>query len=236
MTVQDRYKTYLSDQRRHFDELVTEDWETYLVKEATELWRFEVDLLMRWVRPATILDLGCGCGFHDAEMARRPFVRHIDAIDYSVKSIEKAVSHYADRKINYCAADFSEFQTRTLYDLVVSFQVIEHLESPETFLQTCAERCSAGGHVALFTVNRLRPYNRNLMRRGKSAELEDSMHKQEFSRAELRELGRRCGLAPRRIFTYAVEKLWRSHRLGLWMGYLLPMWGTRLGAVYSKSG
>jgi 2-polyprenyl-3-methyl-5-hydroxy-6-metoxy-1,4-benzoquinol methylase len=153
VSVQDRYRAYVSDQRRHFDELVTEDWETYLQREVTELWRFEVGLLLRWVRPATILDLGCGCGFHDAEMARPSFVQRIDAVDYSVKSIERAERSFAHPKVRYRVADFLGSELTGAYDLVVSFQVIEHLEAPVDFLRLCGRRCRPGGRVALFTVN-----------------------------------------------------------------------------------
>lgn len=234
MSVQDRYTNYLPDQRQHFDELVTEDWGDYSQKEVVGIWRFETDLLFRFVRPTIILDFGCGCGFHDAEMARRPWIHHIDAIDYSSKSIEKARKHFRDPKIDYHIGDFQSFNPSQLYDLVVSFQVIEHLEEPENFIRLCARCCKPGGQVALFTVNRLRPYNRKRMRYGKPPEMEDPMHKQEFSRDELAKMGTGAGLSIQKIFTYAVSSPWHFYRLGLWAGYLFPSQGTRLGAIYRK--
>ena len=235
MAVQDRYKTYLPDQRRYYDELITEDWETYLYRELFSLWRFEVRMLFRWVRPATILNLGCGCGFHDVEMARRPFVKRIDAVDYSSRSIEQADNHYPHPKVHRRVADFYTLEGPDPYDLVVSFQVIEHVEDAERFLDLCRRLCRPEGNVALFTANRLRPHNRIRMRHGRPAELEDPMHKQEFSREELRELGARTGLTPVKVFTYGLSGLWRPYALGLWAGYFFPSRGTRLGALYRKS-
>lgn len=233
MSVQDRYPHYLADQREMFDALVTEDWVHLFAPESVTLWRFDVDLLMRMVRPATILDLGCGAGFHDLEMARRPFVRHIDALDYSPRSIERARERFSHEKIRYAVADFADPAAITdTYDLVVAFQVIEHLEDPEAFLRLCRAHCRAGGRVAIFTPNRSRPYNRRRICMGKPPILEDPMHLREFDKRDLAELGRRSGLRPRRVFGYGVAPPWRWARLGHWAGYYFPWLSERLGALY----
>lgn len=233
MSIQDRFTTYRADQREVFDAMATEDWASFSDPGAVSLWRFEADLLMRMVRPATILDLGCGVGFHDLEMARRPFVRHIEAVDYSARSIARARERFGHEKIRYAVADFADAAAvEGEYDLVVAFQVIEHLEDPEAFLKICRRHCRRGGRVAILTSNRLRPYNRKQIRMGKAAILEDPMHRREFDKGELAELGRRCGLRPVRVFGYAVVPFWRWARLGHWAGYWLPWLSERLGALY----
>ena len=234
MTVQDRFKEYLPDQRDYFDFQVTEDWPAFLSREWDQMRRFEVARLMRCVQPATILDVGCGCGFHDAEMARYPFVRRVDAIDYSPKSIEKAEAHYGHPKVRRTVADLVEFEPETPYDLVVSFQVIEHTEDADDFVRQCLRCCRPGGHVAIFTVNRMRPYNRRRARHGKEPELEDPMHKREFTIAELEEIGERNGLVPLKRIAYAAEGLGIPRFLAVWACCFFPGLATRLGAIYAK--
>ena len=90
MAVHDRYREFVPDQRDFFDALVVEDWAAYFSLEWDETRRFEVHSLFERVQPSTILDIGCGCGFHDREMAQFPFVKKVTGIDYSAKSIEMA--------------------------------------------------------------------------------------------------------------------------------------------------
>ena len=188
---------------------------------------------MRAVRPATILDLGCGAGFHDFELARRPFVERVDAIDYSPRSIERARECFGHPKVRYTAADFAQPDAVTgTYDLVVSFQVIEHLLDAEGFLRLCRAHCRARGRVAVFTVNRLRPYNRHRLSQGKSPVMDDPMHCREFDRTDLVTIGRPAGVSACRVMGYAVAPPWRWPWFALRQGRWMPWLAERLCAVY----
>lgn len=236
MVVQDRYKNYLADQRQFFDEKIVEDWERYRSTEWDAVRRYEVSWLLGRLRPARILDVGCGCGFHDVEMASRPFVSQVHGIDYSARSIEQAELHYGARKVRRWAEDLGEFSPPEPYDLVVSFQVIEHPPDAEEFLEDCSRCCRAGGHVAAFTVNRLRPYNRKRLRYGKEPEMEDPMHFREFTAEELRLLGDSVGLEAPAVIHYQADlpkwPVWWRLRIGR----LFPPTATRLGAIWRKPG
>ena len=234
MTVQNRFKDYLPDQREYFDLQISEDWEDYASEEWDRVRRFEVARLFAFVRPARILDVGCGCGFHDREMGEVDFVERVDAIDYSAKSVEKAEEHYPHAKVRRWVGDLEELETDAGYDLVTSFQVVEHAPSAEVFLRRCGDLCGPGGHVAVFTVNRLRPYNRKRMRQGKAAELEDPMHRVEFVLSELEALGRGCGLEPARSFSYAADAPRIPGWARVWAGYYFPRLATRIAVVFRK--
>ncbi len=200
MPTQDRYPRYLRDQRQFFDELITEDWTTY----ASEAWdygrRHEVARLFRRIRPRTILDLGCGCGFHDREMANYPFVERVLAIDYSPRSVERAALSYSHPKIEYRVAAFESLEEsleeRTRFDLVVSFQVFEHLDNPEAYLEKARALTAPGGFVAIVTPNGRRLDNRVRRWRGKRPVLLDPQHFKEYAPDEVCALGRRHGLRP----------------------------------------
>src|SRR5215211_943037 len=95
----DQATTYREDQRAFFDQLVSESWDAY----QDPLWdrtrRLEIDALFGVVAPRRILDVGCGCGFHDLLMAERPGVEHVDGIDYSPRSVEVAEREYPHPRV-----------------------------------------------------------------------------------------------------------------------------------------
>ena len=163
MPVQERYPHFLTDQKQFFDELITEDCESYKSNEWDYSRKFEIDTLFRKIKPpasVSVLDIGCGCGFQDKLMANYSFVRKVDAIDYSRKSIEVAESVYPHPKVTRTVAAFEAFKAEHRYDLIVSFQVFEHLYNPEEYLRFCVEHCTVHGYVVISTPNRLHLYNR----------------------------------------------------------------------------
>src|SRR5687767_441287 len=98
MRVHERYTHYHEDQRQFFDELITEEWGTYISADWDTVRRHEVARLFAIVQPRRVLDIGCGCGFHDKVMAEYPFVERVDAFDYSAQSIVKAEEVYPHPK------------------------------------------------------------------------------------------------------------------------------------------
>ncbi|QWG25107.1 class I SAM-dependent methyltransferase [Bradyrhizobium sediminis] len=226
MSVQSRYQSYVSDQRQFFDELITEDWDSY----KSELWdqtrRFEIAELFKLIQPRTIIDIGCGVGFHDQEMAKYPFVTLVDAIDPSVASIEKAEQHFPHPKVTRWVGGFDELSSNKKYDLAISFQVFEHLNEPERYLLKMTEIVSPEGYVAIVMPNRTRLSNALRRLRGLEPELLDVMHFREYSVSQTYDIGKKCGLTPFASFGYGlhghkhIDRLSWSTRLKL--GRLLP--------------
>lgn len=227
MPVHQRYSQFQNDQRQFFDELITEDWDTYKSEEWDYTRTFEVKQLFKRVKPARILDIGCGVGFHDAVMADYPFVEHVDAFDYSEQSILRANLEYPHNKINRFVADYSSFKVEQPYDLVVSFQVFEHLTEPEKYLAFSVRACRPGGTVAICTPNRLRLDNRILTFKGQPPGLIDVMHFREYTAQEIFEMGRQFNLKPAGWFGYSlhVGNAWfvkLDYRIRTELGYLFP--------------
>lgn len=227
MPVQQRYPTPLVDQRQFFDELITEDWDSY----ASEAWdfsrRYEIARLFKHIRPSVILDVGCGCGFHDAEMANYGFVSRVDAIDYSSQSIRKADEAYPHPKVSRRVADLADDVPGRIYDLVVSFQVIEHLQDPDVYMRYCLRACRPGGVIAIATPNRERLDNRIRAWRHEPPALIDPQHFHEYTYAELQALGRRFHLRQLDFFGVGLQSLiypsltpkpyTRAARAGTWV-------------------
>lgn len=229
---------YREDQREFFDELVTESWDTY----ESELWdrtrRLEIDQLFATVSPRRVLDVGCGCGFHDVLMADRRGVEVVEGIDYSPRSVEAADREYPHPRVRRRTADiFSE--PAGSFDLAVSFQVIEHLTDQLGFLQACRRQVRPGGWVAVGTPNRLRLDNRLRMAFRREPLLIDPMHYRELSRRELLNLGAAAGLEPVATFGYGFSLIVpRINRqlvppaLGVSIGRRIPALATVMCSIF----
>lgn len=231
MPVHERYSEFESDQRRFFDELIIEDWDAYKSMEWDYTRTFEIQQLFKRVKPPRILDIGCGVGFHDAVMAEYPFVQQVDAFDYSEQSILRANNEYPHRRVNRVVADFSSFKVQQLYDLVVSFQVFEHLKEPKRYLAFSVEACRSGGTIAICTPNRLRWDNRRFVSRKQPPTMLDVMHFREYTAEEIFALGSEFGLKSAGWFghTLYISNSWGSSLSARWnykqrtrIGYLFP--------------
>lgn len=241
MSVQNRYPEFIPNQRQFFDELITEDWHTYHSEEWDLVRRFEVSLLFMHIQPEVVLDVGCGCGFHDPVMAAQAGVERVDAIDYSPKSVERAEESYPHPLVHRWAADFLTDSLPGQYDLVVSFQVIEHLDQPAEYFRRCTELLRPGGHAVVFTPNWLRLDNRLRLRRGLTPRLCDPQHFKEYDARELCELARPSGLETVCVKSYglsSVDWAW-VQRLNvtkrLWLGRVFAPTAQSLCGIFKKS-
>jgi 2-polyprenyl-3-methyl-5-hydroxy-6-metoxy-1,4-benzoquinol methylase len=238
MSVQDRFPQPLEDQRAFFDELITEEWDTY----RSDTWditrRYEVARLFRRTQPRSILDIGCGCGFHDADMARYEFVERVDAIDYSEQSIRRANHEYRHPKVHRRVGDLTKAYVGPTYDLVVSFQVIEHLRTPDAYFAFVKSACRPGGAIAIFTPNAARLDNRIRRWRREPPAMLDPQHFREYTAAELRTIGERNGLAVRDSFAYLLQSLIhptltpRPHARSIRWGSFVPPIASALAIVF----
>ena len=95
-----------------------------------------------------VLDLGCGTGYGTAELAGAlPDVYAIDRISPNADARHP--------RARFVRADLNGMPLRDgCFDLIVSFQVIEHLEDPSHYLDTIARTLRPGG-VALITTPNL---------------------------------------------------------------------------------
>jgi SAM-dependent methyltransferase len=235
MSVHERHPNFVSDQRQFFDELVREEWDSYMNQEWDRVRSYEVERLFDLVQPTTILDVGCGCGYHDAQLAAPSFVTRVDAIDYSKASIEKADEVYPHQKVRRWVGDIMTADFPEPYDLVASFHVFEHSDQPEAFLAACARATRPGGHVLICTPNRLRLSNRIRRLKGQPEILCDQMHYKEYVPAEIFTMGKDLGLKPRGWFGVSLTE-WES------VGLRTPdlerrlKWGRRLPFLASSIG
>jgi 2-polyprenyl-3-methyl-5-hydroxy-6-metoxy-1,4-benzoquinol methylase len=102
-----------------------------------------------------ILDLACGVGYGAYMLASRNLAKVV-AVDGSKDSIDYAHANWAHPTITYRAASVGTFfdgDSEATYDVIVSFETIEHLRDADLFLDQAWRRLRPGGVLLVSTPN-----------------------------------------------------------------------------------
>ena len=105
-----------------------------------------VDRLVAELRPATVLEIGCGQGSVGARLAQRA--------DYLAVEPDPASFAVAEARVAACggtvlAVDHTGVPAGRRYDLVCAFEVLEHLADDAAALAEWAALVRPGGHLML---------------------------------------------------------------------------------------
>lgn len=91
-----------------------------------------------------ILDVGCGGGILSESLAR--LGANVTAIDPGEENITVASLHAQKMKLENIVYEVSTIEnfkvsnaSSSLFDAITASEVIEHVENPEYFIQTCSE-------------------------------------------------------------------------------------------------
>jgi len=134
----------------------------------------------RLSRGKRVLDAGCGAGYGSAELARA--ADRVVAVDQAAEAVEFARAHYPLANLWFERGSCAALPHRDAsFDLVVAFEVIEHLENWREFLLEARRVLTPGGQFIVSTPNRLY-YTES---RGESGA--NPFHVHEFSFEEFRE-------------------------------------------------
>jgi ubiquinone biosynthesis O-methyltransferase len=108
----------------------------------------------RLARGKRVLDAGCGAGYGSAELAR--VAERVTGIDIAPEAVEFARAHYERPNLAFQQASCTELPfDGAAFDLVVAFEVIEHLEDWKGFLQEVRRVLSPSGQLIVSTPNKL---------------------------------------------------------------------------------
>lgn len=100
-----------------------------------------------------VLDAGCGAGYGSALLAEE--AASVTGIDVAPEAIVYATEHYAAAGVRYLEGSCSAMPLPdAAFDLVVSFEVIEHLADWQAFLLECRRVLAPDGVLLLSTPNR----------------------------------------------------------------------------------
>ncbi len=132
----------------------------------------------------SVLDLGCGSGYGASMMAAE--AETVRGVDYCKEAVAFAQKAYARENLDFRALDAcrAEDMAQVLrpggYAMIVSFDVIEHMERYFDYLENVRRLLADDGLFLLSTPNRLQTFNWN--------RTWNPYHFQEFSPCQLRKL------------------------------------------------
>ncbi|MGE0464109.1 MAG: methyltransferase domain-containing protein [Vicinamibacterales bacterium] len=112
----------------------------------------------RFVRPGDrVLDAACGLGYGSCVLADGTLAHSVLGLDVDAEAIRYATAHYgaARRQIAFAACDLATLGARPAasFDVIVSFETVEHLRDPERFLDDCRRLLTPGGRFVCSVPN-----------------------------------------------------------------------------------
>lgn len=120
-----------------------------------------------FVRGRRVLDYGCGSGYGIASLAE--LAGEVHGVDVADEAIGYARRHYQRSNLNFELVEVGKPLpfADTTFDVVLSFQVLEHIRDTDRYLSEVRRVLAPGGYLLLVTpdrTNRLlpmqRPWNR----------------------------------------------------------------------------
>ncbi len=122
-----------------------------------------------------VLDAGCGEGFGTQTLA--DVASEVLGVDYSPVAIGECRRLWKKPNLRFEQVNLTEPGTFSeTFDVVINFQVLEHIEDPMPFLGGLRERLGETGTLILTTPNRLRTISEN------------PYHVREYTAPELKDL------------------------------------------------
>lgn len=110
-------------------------------------------------RKLRYLDIGCGGGIFAESAARLPGTKAVTAIDPTPGVLAIAEAHKKQdpalaNKLTYLNTSIEGLKSEEPYDIVSIFEVIEHVNTPATFLDEVDKHIRPGGWLIMSTIAR----------------------------------------------------------------------------------
>jgi SAM-dependent methyltransferase len=133
----------------------------------------------RLARGKRVLDAGCGAGYGSAELAHA--AQTVVGVDVAAEAVDFAREHYRLPNLRFEQASCAALPHRdSIFDLVVAFEVIEHLENWRDFLREARRVLAPNGQFIVSTPNKL------YYTESRGAEGANPFHAHEFEFEEFR--------------------------------------------------
>lgn len=131
-------------------------------------------LAKKYAENRTILDAGCGVGYGSYFLSQ--ISHHVVGIDISLEAITYATSKYHKQNLHFLIADVTNLPFgNESFDVVCSFEVIEHIQDYRKYLHEITRVLMSDGFLILSTPNALCSSGRN------------PFHVKEFTPEEIRQ-------------------------------------------------
>jgi len=135
-----------------------------LVRNEAERWvkgflhpKYEHEHLLRYkyasrfVKDKTVLDIACGTGYGSFMLAEEGEAREVVGVDLDSEAIRYASLRYSHPHVNRYHGNARTFKGDKLYDIIISFETIEHIEDYKGFLNNLYSNLAEDGLLILST-------------------------------------------------------------------------------------
>lgn len=86
------------------------------------------------VQDKNVCDIACGAGYGSCFLSKH--ARTVTGIDISDSAVDWAKSHFQNEKVTfYCADGSKAWPVEQRFDVITSFETLEHVPDPEVFLR-----------------------------------------------------------------------------------------------------
>lgn len=103
-----------------------------------------------------VLDAACGSGYGSFFISNAG-AKSILGVDISKEPVAKASGTYKNPNLNYNVFDCSDLrELNDKFEVIVSFETLEHLNDPRLFIKSAADSLEAGGYFICSTPNKMR--------------------------------------------------------------------------------
>ena len=145
------------NQESHFDEFAYDWWNKsghYKLLHRLNPIRLQYILSKCNLNKKKVLDIGCGGGILAEELCKQG--AKVTGIDSSSKSISIARQHAKQNNydIKYINKSIFEITDLGIYDFVICFEMIEHINEPNDLIKKIKEHSSKKSGLFLSTINR----------------------------------------------------------------------------------
>ena len=145
------------NQESHFDEFAYDWWNKsghYKLLHRLNPIRLEYILSRCSLDKKNVLDIGCGGGILSEELYKQG--AKVTGIDSSSKSISIAKQHAEQNNydIKYINKSIFEITDLGIYDFIICFEMIEHINEPNDLIKKIKELSSKKSGLFLSTINR----------------------------------------------------------------------------------
>jgi O-antigen biosynthesis protein len=106
-----------------------------------------------YAKGKSVLDIACGAGY-GSYLLRAGGATRVTGVDISAEAIQFAKDHYGNDGITFAVHDAEQFKNGS-YDIIVSFETLEHLDKRQQFLENTRSMLNEPGILIMSTPNKL---------------------------------------------------------------------------------
>lgn len=102
-------------------------------------------LVSQYSKDKKVLDIACGTGYGSHYLGNKGEAFSVLGADLDSEAVRYATHRYKNDNISFTQANAEEFTLDSLFDLIVSFETIEHLPNYEKFLHNVKRQLDKDG-------------------------------------------------------------------------------------------